>query len=554
MATKDPSCDVCLNLHVTKSASVWCSECEEAICKDCEPRHQTQKATKNHKTISVEDYQELPTSIMNIKLECEDHYQKLEFYCSIHNEPCCTRCVSGKHKDCRELKPLAEVVDGVKASAAFSDLVDRVKDMSQVIGQIIQEKRDNKSNLKIQKNTIIAEVERVRKSINKHLDTIQGELLSKIREHEGREGDKIDCLVSTLSKFKTKVDEIANAVDKTRQHASNFQTFMCVHKWNREIENQEKQILSAQSNVDIQMKINPLLNGIDKEIAEFAKIKIEFSPTKKRILRKEKQGQQLLMKSPQSISRIKLSKIKSFHIPTDNVECIRGCDMFEDGRMVFADYRAVNKRLIIMDGSLASVCQLNDCPLDVSIIDSNTVAVTMKSKEGISIVNVNLSLTLRTITLKDKCYGICCTDGKLVVSMANKKIKIVDLFGNVVSTISKMNDATYCSAKNDRIYYAAQSKNIIYCCDLNGCVLWNFNCKKSDYPLGMTHDVVGNVYVTCKDTNKVIVIDSSGKESRELLTSKDDIYHPRAIHYNCKNNILLVCNEFSKCFLYKIST
>ncbi|CAC5358236.1 unnamed protein product [Mytilus coruscus] len=258
MAALDPSCDVCLNLHVTKSASVWCSECEEAMCGDCEPRHRTHKATKNHKTIPIADYQELPTSIVNIKLECEDHNQKLDFYCSIHSEPCCTRCVSEKHKDCRELKPLLEVVDGM-----------------------IKEKTDNKSNLEFKKKTLIAVVERVRKAINKHLDTIQGELLSKIGENEGREGEKIDCLVSKLSKIKTKVDEIANDVEKTKQHASNFQTFLVVDKWTREIENQEKEIISAQSdqtmaNVDIQIKINPLLSKMEGDITEFGKLEIHF--------------------------------------------------------------------------------------------------------------------------------------------------------------------------------------------------------------------------------------------------------------------------------------
>lgn len=57
-----------------------------------------------------------------------------------------------------------------------------MKDMSQVIGQIIQEKVDNKSNLEVKKRILIAEVEGVRKSINKHLDTIQGELLGTIGE------------------------------------------------------------------------------------------------------------------------------------------------------------------------------------------------------------------------------------------------------------------------------------------------------------------------------------------------------------------------------------
>ncbi|CAC5385037.1 unnamed protein product [Mytilus coruscus] len=355
MATLDRSCDVCLNLHVTKSASVWCSECEEAICTDCEPRHRTQKATKKHKTIPIADYQKLPIYITNIKVECEDHNQKLDFYCSIHSEPCCTRCVSEKHKDCRELKPLPVVVDGVKSSAVFSDLEDRVKDMSQVIGQMIQEKRHNKSNLEVKKKTLIAEVDRVRKAINKRLDTIQGELLRKIGEIEEQEGDKIDCLVSKLSKIKTKVDEIANVVEKTKQYASNFQTFLGVNKWIREMENQEREVKSAQSdqnmaNADIQIKISPILKKFEKDAFEFGKIDVNYSPRTKLVLRKDKQGQGLLVPSSQTISKIKLSKLRSFDIQQGDLEClITGCDVFEDDRIVFVDSIVTNKRLIIMN-------------------------------------------------------------------------------------------------------------------------------------------------------------------------------------------------------------
>ncbi|CAC5385040.1 unnamed protein product [Mytilus coruscus] len=318
MATAEPSCDICLKLHVTKSASVWCSESKEATCEDCKQRHRIQKATKNHETIPIEDYQELPLYITNIKLECEDHNQKLDFYCSFHSEPCCTRCVSEKHKDCREIKPLPEVADGVKSSAALSDLQDRVSDMSQVIGQLIQEKIDNKSNL--QSTTIIDEVEHVRKAVNKHLDTIQDEMLTNHGDNDRQQIDNIDCLVDKLSEMKTNVDEIANALEKTKQHASNFQTFLGINKWIREIENHEMELRSAQNdqsmaNVDIQIRINPLLSKIERDVSEFGKLEIYNSPPKKLVLRKEKQGQQLLIPSSPSIRRIQLSTIRSFDIP-----------------------------------------------------------------------------------------------------------------------------------------------------------------------------------------------------------------------------------------------
>ncbi|CAC5358241.1 unnamed protein product [Mytilus coruscus] len=560
MATSDPSCDICLNLHVTKSATVWCSECEEALCEECKQRHCIQKATKNHKTIQIEDYQELPIYIANIKLECEDHNRKLDFYCSIHNEPCCTRCVSEKHKDCRELKQLPEVVDGIKSSAAFSDLQDRVTDMSQVIGQLIKEKIDNKSNLQIQRTAVIAEVERVRKAINKHLDKIQDELLNMVRANEEQHRDNIDSMIGKLSKMKNDVDEIANALEKTKQHASNFQTFLGVNKWSREIETQEREVKTAHSdhsmdNVELLIKMSPLVEELEKNVSEFGKLVVTFSPRTKLVLWKEKQSQSLLITASKSISKIELSNLCSFDIPRGSSKClITGCDMFEDERIVFADFTSVNKRLVVVnnEGLLIKEIKFEARPLDVAVLDSNTVAVTFFDEQIISIVDVGSSRIMRNIPVKEICFGICFIDGNLVVSMGNKIIKIIDLYGKVLSSVSKMAKSTYCTSCNDKIYYASEGNGVVYCCDLNGSVQWEFSCGKSDFPNGIAHDASGNVFVTCKNTNQVIVIESSGKKSRVLLTIDNGLNEPIAIHYNRKTDILLVCNKSGRCLMNKV--
>ncbi|CAC5358238.1 unnamed protein product [Mytilus coruscus] len=184
--------------------------------------------------------------------------------------------------------------------------------------------------------------------------------------------------------METNVNEIANALEKTKQHASNFQTFLGINKWIREIENHEMELRSAQSdqsmaNVDIQIRINPFLSKIERDVSEYGKLEINFSPPTKLVLRKEKQGQQLLIPSSPSISQIQHSTICSFDIPKGESKCmITGCNMFEDERMIFFDSRDVNKRIVVMNnkGSFIKEIKLTDIPFDVTVIDSNTAAVT----------------------------------------------------------------------------------------------------------------------------------------------------------------------------------
>ncbi|VDI77912.1 Hypothetical predicted protein [Mytilus galloprovincialis] len=361
--------------------------------------------------------------------------------------------------------------------------------MSQVIGQLIAEKLYHKSNLEVQSHTIITEVERVRKAINKHLNSIKNDLLYKIATTKGQQSENIDLLIKKLSQMKTNIAVIASGLEKTKQHASDYQAFLGIRKWIPEIENQEQDVISIErdhgmADVDLQLKMNKILDKMETNVSEFGRLEIYFSPPTKFALRKERQ----------------------------------------------------------------------DTPLDVTIIDLNTVALTFVEKKTISLVDVISSKIMKTIPLVNKCFGICSFSGKLVVSLNDKIIKILDRSGTVESVLSKKDNATYCSVMNDKMWYAAQAKGVIYCCDLNASVQWKFSCGKSDHPQGIAHDAFGDVFVTCENANMVIIIDFNGTESRVLLTRDDGLSKLIAVHYNRKTDVLLVCNKFGLCFMYKVQT
>ncbi|CAC5399372.1 unnamed protein product [Mytilus coruscus] len=54
MATSTTLCSPCSVRHITKPSTYWCSECEEAICDDCQEHHKVLKATRSHELIPIE--------------------------------------------------------------------------------------------------------------------------------------------------------------------------------------------------------------------------------------------------------------------------------------------------------------------------------------------------------------------------------------------------------------------------------------------------------------------------------------------------------------------
>ena len=89
MATKgetdDIYCDLCQGRHITKQAVEYCLRCEEALCADCIAHHKLSKASKNHQTIPINEYKNLPIFIQQIKQYCDDHGDISEFHCPTHD-------------------------------------------------------------------------------------------------------------------------------------------------------------------------------------------------------------------------------------------------------------------------------------------------------------------------------------------------------------------------------------------------------------------------------------------------------------------------------------
>ncbi|CAG2255683.1 unnamed protein product [Mytilus edulis] len=108
-------CTICHDGGVSKEAITWCIECEVFFCGDCEKPHRMSRLFKNHKTISSQGYQELPSFMQEGGSQCRDHNKKFELYCPTHAYPCCAQCITDNHKKCQQMKPLSDILKEVKS-------------------------------------------------------------------------------------------------------------------------------------------------------------------------------------------------------------------------------------------------------------------------------------------------------------------------------------------------------------------------------------------------------------------------------------------------------
>ena len=84
MSSSPSFCGICDMRHISKPSEVWCPQCEEGLCTECIEHHSLVKLSRNHTTIPIEEYQKLPSYVLEIKEHCDEHHEKFDLYCKEH--------------------------------------------------------------------------------------------------------------------------------------------------------------------------------------------------------------------------------------------------------------------------------------------------------------------------------------------------------------------------------------------------------------------------------------------------------------------------------------
>jgi hypothetical protein len=560
MATSTVAYNVCSLRHITKSSAVWCSECDEGFCTDCKEYHSLAKATGDHVTITIGEYQKLPPFIIEITPLCDEHREKYQTYCKGHQNLCCRKCVIASHKNCKDIVLLEELVDNVKNSSSVQEMEHLLDDLTKNIKAIITSGQDNLDMLNETKAGIEKQIKQTRLAINGYLDKLEKELITKLQEAGDSAKGQIIELVATLAENKKEILECQDNLQNIKTHATDLQTFLGLKQIEHEITKNEQFVQSLidhqkVSKTTLHCKIHQTLQTLTTDVHCFGEVTTSITPcdiTLER--RKDKQAQMMVAGVPaRSISNICLKRKHQF---TTGCNDITGCSILTGGKIAFINYDPAFLQILNVDGSKERNLSLPIWnALDVACIDQNTAAVTSPSDKLITLVDLNNGKTVKSINTNTTCCGITSTNGMLVFSVFGKGLIKVDLKdGNIVEIVAFAADFwSRVTSFNDRLYYTDSMRSEVVCCDINGTILWTFTDKSVlKTPRSITVDDYGNVYVIDANPVNVIVIYPDGKEHRQLLSKADRLENPRSLHYDRKTRQLLVANANTSAFIYSV--
>ncbi|CAC5395463.1 unnamed protein product [Mytilus coruscus] len=222
--------------------------------------------------------------------------------------------------------------------------------------------------------------------------------------------------------------------------------------------------------------------------------------------------------------------------------------MLSNGNVLIADYVGNNViKEYSEDGKHIRDIPCSNGPFDLTVIDSDCIAVTYGDKKYVEILDMKNNTVVRKVIFNDECHGISYQENKLFIIIDG--IVITDITGRVLQTLD-IDCGSYLKTIKDRIYFTCNST--VNCISMAGEKIWEHTEKSSGDLFGITVDDHENVYVTDVQSNTLIAIQHAGRCSRTLLTETDGLHSPCALYYNKYKKALLMCNEAELVFLYNL--
>ena len=198
MSSSPSFCGICDIRNMSKPSEVWCPDCDEGLCTECLDHHSLAKPFRNHTTISMAEYRQLPLYVLEIKEYCNEHHEKFNLYCKKHECSCCGICMVETHKDCSDVTILDNIIKDVKKSDIFNEIEQLINEMTETIGKIRQNRETNSSAVREQKIIVENEIRELRTKINNHLDTLQEDLMKEFTAAEIQITEKTRGLLVSL--------------------------------------------------------------------------------------------------------------------------------------------------------------------------------------------------------------------------------------------------------------------------------------------------------------------------------------------------------------------
>jgi hypothetical protein len=435
------------------------------------------------------------------------------------------------------------------------DLQKSIMDLQVNIQKVLNFQTSNMDSLNKQKLLCQKEIQETRQDINKKLDELEQDILDELSSIYTKHNSEIEELITDLKSRQQRVDESECVLSAIKQHATEFQTYLCIRDMTREAQEEENYLQSLIDNqklVRYDMRFIKEMDVIENKSKFFGKLECEIRNEDVAFTRKtDNEAQIFNPRRRREVGNVTMSKILSFKVPPKEKNNVFDCLVTDEGLFVVPNRHHKCLHIFESDGTFKRDLQLLYEPIGVTQLNEQ-ILVIYDDQSIIHVIDLTNFNIVSEIKVKRQPHSICTFNSNILVGLLSGGFLIIDIKGNVLKKVkTTFENSYYIVVANDTIYIPNWKENTIVCLDKDGNQLFEMYNEDLRGPLGITSDSDGNLYVVGFHSNNVFLFSKDGQTCKELIPASDKMSYPRAVNYNDMLGLLMITTETGEVYMYK---
>ena len=570
----DPWCDLCFDENnEEKNATGFCPQCSTFLCKQCLDAHKRIPTMQNHTILQGERMPKTQADRPVKYLDCDIHRGNvMDHFCIHHSNMVCSQCIAEFDKTC-EKKLISDLCTDID-STDLQDLRDATETVMKNMYSIKSTMEQNKNIIKNQKNEMIKETKQLRDKLILKIEHACSSTISNINNAYDKNMLYLSNQVSALLGIITCLDQTLSKIDKIKGIGITPHVFIQLHNLVANIRHIQKEFAELEKqlcNVDLSFSDSPEISAFLSENNPLGSIKEVSSQ-----LDLTKPSPEIAFPSPsrqtsklttaagriaRDIKQIKATKMTPLNVKMadDEQTCnINGMTVTRNNMLLLADWANKKVKAVSPDNKLLSSLTLSGQPIGITVID-DTTAVASTNDEKLHILDISDPSSLviqRSVSLGNRAFSLAPCNYYLVVTQWGEPscVKIITITGAELLTVSTDHNGQQLFYRprfvktnivNDELTVIVTDwgKETITLLDANNGDIIKVVDVKGKFPLGLTADSDGKVYICCRESEEICVWSADFCQGRILLSGRELQSDLMDIVYRDKTDEIFIAYE-----------
>ncbi|XP_071149339.1 E3 ubiquitin-protein ligase TRIM45-like [Mytilus edulis] len=298
------------DVNTKSEASSVCIDCSDALCANCTRCHKSNKLSSNHEIVPISDISRGGYVLKAFKNMCAEHKNKeLELFCVDHEFPCCSICVSVKHRKCENVLTIEEAAKNFRALNSVSKTQNEISSLLADFDTVLESERSSLVDMEANYDNEMQRCILFWQNLQQRIEELKNKSIKECQKVFNSEKSRLEFTIRDVENRKKEVTNTKQILEVTLKEASDVQLMIEVQKLNKNIEKQFRNFDTSVETYKIKIHFQKCLDDIvkifeDNFVINNEKTAKDFDLSSSKLVYKEMEPESLEEMEPESLEKM----------------------------------------------------------------------------------------------------------------------------------------------------------------------------------------------------------------------------------------------------------